>query len=199
VDESLGRILDALREAGELENTEFVVTGDNGYFYGEHGLDEERRLAYEESARVPLLVRFPRVARAGSTPGQLVQVIDIAPTVLALAGVRDPVPRHGRSLVPLLEGAPTDWRHSILIEYYTDTVFPRILDMGYQAVRTESAKYIHYTELPGMDELYDLAADPYEMDNLIDTERGRALLPQLQAELARHVPGLRVSGYRSRP
>jgi N-acetylglucosamine-6-sulfatase len=199
VDESLGRILDALREAGELENTVFVVTGDNGYFYGEHGLDEERRLAYEESARVPLLVRFPRVARAGSTPGQLVQVIDIAPTVLALAGVRDPVPRHGRSLVPLLEGAPTDWRHSILIEYYTDTVFPRILDMGYQAVRTESAKYIHYTELPGMDELYDLAADPYEMDNLIDTERGRALLPQLQAELARHVPGLRVSGYRSRP
>jgi N-acetylglucosamine-6-sulfatase len=198
VDESLGRILDLLRERDQLDQTVIVLAGDNGYFYGEHGLDEERRLAYEESARVPLLIRYPRVARSGSTPAQLVQLIDIAPTLLDLAGVADPVPRQGRSLVPLLAGAPTDWRRSILIEYYTDSVFPRILGMGYQAVRTANAKYIRYAELPGMDELYDLEADPYEMDNLYGTERGRALLPELQSELARHVPGLRLSGYGSR-
>ena len=185
VDESLGRILRLLEELGQLENTVVILTGDNGYFYGEHGLNEERRLAYEESARVPLIIRYPKVARVGATPAQLVQTIDLAPTILALAGVTDAVQRQGRSLVPLLEGRTPPWRSSLLIEYYSDTVFPRILTMGYEAVRTERHKYIRYTELAGMDELYDLDADPFEMDNLIGSPRGDVLLPQLQAELER--------------
>jgi N-acetylglucosamine-6-sulfatase len=189
VDESLGRILQLLEELGELENTVVILTGDNGYFYGEHGLNEERRLAYEESARIPLIIRYPRVARAGTTPAQMVQTIDFAPTILALAGVTDPVERQGKSLVPLLEERTPPWRSSVLIEYYSDTVFPRILTMGYEAVRTERYKYIRYTELDGMDELYDLETDPFEMDNLIGSPRAQALLPQLQAELdtLRHV------------
>ena len=185
VDESLGRIVATLDSLGSLDNTLIVFTSDHGYFYGEHGLDQERRLAYEETARIPLLVRYPRVARAGSTPAQLAQTIDVASTILEIAGVRDTVARDGRSLVPVLSGSPTVWRHSILLEYYNDTVFPRILTMGYKAVRTERYKYIRYTDLAGMDELYDLETDPFEMGNLIDTERGRALLPELTAELER--------------
>jgi len=110
-------------------------------------------------------------------------------------GNDDTVRRQGMSLVPLLEEVTPPWRSSVLIEYYSDTVFPRILTMGYEAVRTERYKYIRYTELPGMDELYDLDTDPFEMDNLRGSPKGRALLPPLQAELAR----LQLeSGYMSR-
>jgi N-acetylglucosamine-6-sulfatase len=185
VDESLAWIVATLEEAGTLDRTVIVVLSDHGYFYGEHHLNEERRLAYEESARIPLIVRFPPVAKAGATPAALVQTIDLAPTVLELAGVSDPVKRHGRSLVPLLRGEQPPWRTSLLVEYYSDTVFPRIRNMGYQAVRTERHKYIHYLELPGMDELYDLEADPFERENLMGSEREPDLLPALQAELAR--------------
>ena len=193
VDESLDRIEQTLRAMGELERTVIILTSDHGYFYGEHGLNEERRLAYEETARIPLIVRFPPLATAGITPTQMVQTIDLAPTILDIAGVRDTVKRQGVSLVPLLRGESPPWRRSVLIEYYSDRVFPRIRNMGYQAVRTERYKFIHYLELPGMDELYDLQADPYEMDNFIGSEKGRAVLPGLQAELAKlqHESGYR--------
>jgi N-acetylglucosamine-6-sulfatase len=185
VDESLGRIRAALEESGALEQTVIVVTSDHGYFYGEHWLNEERRLAYEETVRIPLIVRFPLVARAGAVPPEMVQTIDLAPTLLELAGVVDPVERQGRSLVPLLRGEHPPWRQSVLIEYWSDTVFPRIRNMGYQAVRTGRYKYIDYLELEGMDEIYDLESDPYEMDNLMGSAREQELLPMLQKELAR--------------
>ena len=185
VDESLGRLMQTLDELGVLDDTVVIFTSDHGYFYGEHGLDQERRLAYEETARIPLIVRYPKFVRAGSTPAPMVQTIDLAPTVLALANVADTEPRDGVSLVPLLKGEAPPWRSSLLIEYYSDTVFPRILTMGYAAVRTNRYKYIRYTELPGMDELYDLEADPYEMDNLMGSPRAAALLPEMQAELKR--------------
>jgi N-acetylglucosamine-6-sulfatase len=185
VDESLARIVQALKDSGEYERTAIIFTSDHGYFYGEHQLNDERRLAYEETIRIPLLVRYPPLVAAGATPDAMVQAIDIAPTILELARVADPVPRQGMSLVPLLRGDDVDWRRSVLIEYTTDTVFPRIRDMGYQAVRTQRHKYIHYLELPGLDELYDLEADPYEMSNLIGTAQGKSVLPALEAELAR--------------
>jgi N-acetylglucosamine-6-sulfatase len=185
VDESLGRVLTTLDSLGRLDNTIVVLTSDHGYFYGEHGLDQERRLAYEETARIPLIIRFPRVAHAGTTPGQLVQTIDFASTLLAMAGVRDTVPRQGVSLVPLLDGSATAWRSSLLLEYYSDIVFPRMLRMGYDAVRTERYTYIAYRELPGMAELYDLEQDPYQMDNLMGTARGDSVLPAVRAELER--------------
>jgi N-acetylglucosamine-6-sulfatase len=185
VDESLGRIRAALEESGALEQTVIVVTSDHGYFYGEHWLNEERRLAYEETVRIPLIVRYPSVARAGAVPPEMVQTIDLAPTLLELAGVVDPVERQGRSLVPLLRGEHPPWRQSVLIEYWSDTVFPRIRNMGYQAVRTGRYKYIDYLELEGMDEIYDLESDPYEMDNLMGSAREQELLPMLQKELAR--------------
>jgi N-acetylglucosamine-6-sulfatase len=185
VDESLGRIVAALSKAGTLDRTVIVVTSDHGYFYGEHELNDERRLAYEESVRIPLIVRYPRAAAAGWMPRELVQTIDLAPTVLELAGVTDETPRQGRSLVPLMRGDRPAWREAVLIEYYSDTVFPRIRNMGYRAVRTDRYKYIRYLELPGMDELYDLEVDPYELDNLMDSPREKILLPYVQAWMAR--------------
>lgn len=166
VDESLGRILQTLESLGTLDETVVVVTSDHGYFYGEHGLSDERRLAYEETLRIPLLVRFPpRVAR-GSVVDPMALTIDLAPTFLELGGV-EPGTVDGRSLVPLLTGEAGEWRRSFLAEYESDTVFPRIVNMGYRAVRTERYKYIRYLELPDMDELYDLETDPYEMRNVV--------------------------------
>ena len=167
MDDGVGSILQALEASGQSKNTIIVFAGDNGYFYGEHGLSEERRLAYEESARIPLVIWFPKQIRAKSVPDGFALNIDVAPTLLELAGTPIPADIEGRSLMPLLRGTARDWRTSFLIEYYSDKVFPRILNMGYQSVRTERWKYIHYTELDDMDELYDLAADPGEMNNAI--------------------------------
>jgi N-acetylglucosamine-6-sulfatase len=185
IDEGVGEILKALKETGQLENTVVVFTSDNGYFYGEHGLSVERRLAYEESIRMPLLVRYPKVIKPGLVRDEMVLNIDLAPTLLSLAGSSVPIYMQGRSLVPLLKGERAKWRSSFLIEYYSDTVFPRILKMGYKAVRTDRWKYVHYLELRGMDELYDLKTDPYEMKNLISTPRVLATLRLLKSELAR--------------
>lgn len=188
VDESLGRVVAALDSLGTLDRTMIVFTSDHGYFYGEFGLNEERRLAYEETARIPLLVRYPPMARPGATPAPMVQTTDFASTILEVAGVKDGTARDGRSIVPLLVGdAPADWRTSLLVEYWTDIVFPRTLTMGYQAVRTDRYTFIRYKELQGMDELYDLRADPFQLTNIIDTEAGRAALPALTRELDRLV------------
>ncbi|MBK6486202.1 MAG: sulfatase-like hydrolase/transferase [Gemmatimonadetes bacterium] len=185
VDESLGRLVATLDSLGALDSTIIVLTSDHGYFYGEHGLDQERRLAYEETARIPLIVRYPRVARAGTTPSQMVQTIDFASTLLSMAGVRDTVARQGVSLVPVLDGSATTWRTSVFLEYYTDIVFPRTLTMGYDAVRTERYTYIVYRELPGMEELYDLERDPFQVDNLMGTVRGDSIVPVVRGELER--------------
>ena len=183
VDEGLGRMLEALEASGQLERTLVVFTSDEGYFYGEHGLSVERRLAYEESARIPLLMRWPSLITAGRSIDELVLSIDLAPTVLELGGAAAPAGLHGRSLVTLLRDRSVPWRDSFLIEYFSDRVFPWVAQMGYQAVRTRRHKYIQYLELAGMDEIYDLDADPYELANLAGTDAGRAALRQLKPEL----------------
>ena len=183
VDDSLGRIIATLSRKGILDDTLVVFTSDHGYFYGEHGLNEERRLAYEETIRIPLIVRFPRLAKAGTTPTEMVLSIDLAPTLLEAAGLTPGASIQGRSLVPVLTGKAQDWRSSFLVEYYSDTVFPRIKTMGYAAARTARHKYIQFRELKGMDELYDLEADPYELNNLASKADAGELLKRMQAEL----------------
>jgi N-acetylglucosamine-6-sulfatase len=181
VDESTGAIVDALARQGVLDNTLVIFTSDHGYFYGEHCLGPERRLAYEEAIRIPLLVRYPRFIRAGSRPDRFVLSIDIAPTVLQMAGVAVPAGMQGRHLTTSRE------RDAVLIEYFSDTVFPRIRNMGYHAVRTRRWKYIHYRHLEGADELYDLRKDPFELDNQISNPAAplgemRATMRRLLAE-----------------
>ena len=185
VDDSLGRILAALERKRVLDETVIVFTSDHGYFYGEHGLNEERRLAYEEAIRIPLLIRYPRIVAANSTPSEMTLSIDIAPTLLDLAGLQPGADVQGRSLAPVLRQDAREWRSSFLIEYFSDTVFPRIRNMGYVAARTSRHKYIQYRELRGMDELYDLEIDPYEEVNIIDRPDAREALQDMQSELRR--------------
>ena len=183
-----GTIVETLERLGKLENTVVVVTSDHGYFYGEHGLGGERRLAYEETSRIPMLIRYPELIEAGHRVDDLVLCLDLASTLLELGDTEPARPLHGRSLVPLLNGdTPDDWRTSFLIEYYSDTVFRRIVTMGYKALRTERYKYIHYLELDGMDELYDLENDPYETKNIIDDPASETILETLRTELQRQL------------
>jgi len=183
IEEGVGDILRVLKETGQLDNTIIVFTSDNGYFYGEHGLSVERRLAYEESIRMPLLMRYPKLIKPGTVRDEFALNVDLAPTLLEIAGVAVPETMQGRSLVPLLNGKRSNWRNSFLIEYYSDTVFPRIVHMGYKAVRTSRWKYIHYLELEDMDELYDLKADPYEMKNVIREPRAARALDRMKKEM----------------
>jgi N-acetylglucosamine-6-sulfatase len=183
IEEGVGEIMKALKETNQLDNTVIVLASDNGYFYGEHGLSVERRLAYEESIRMPLLIRYPKAVKAGTVRDEFALNIDLAPTLLELAGVTVPARMEGHSLVPLLQAGRTEWRKSFLLEYYSDRVFPRIRNMGYKAVRNERWKYIHYFELDGMDELYDLKTDPYEMTNLINQPDKSKLVEELKGEM----------------
>jgi N-acetylglucosamine-6-sulfatase len=185
VEEGVGEIFKALQETGQLDNTVIVFSSDNGYFYGEHGLSIERRLAYEESIRMPLLIRYPKVIKAGTVRDELALNIDVAPTLLELAGISSPNVVQGHSLVSLIKSINTEWRISFLIEYYSDRVMPRIRQMGYKAVRDERWKYIHYYELQGMDELYDLKSDPYEMKNLINHPDAAETLSRLKRDMER--------------
>lgn len=126
-----------------------------------------------------------KVIKPGTVRDELALNIDLAPTLLSLARVPVPPSMQGGSLVPLLKGARRGWRNSFLIEYYSDKVFPRIVHMGYKAVRSERWKYIHYLELEGMDELYDLRTDPFEMKNRIEEPSARKALAAMKLELAR--------------
>jgi N-acetylglucosamine-6-sulfatase len=198
VDESLGRIMATLDSLGVLDRTVIVLTSDNGFFFGEHGLTTERRLPYEESIRNPLLMRYPPRVRAGSRRAGLVLTVDLAPTLLELSGT--PIGPHiqGRSLVPLLSGAtvPAGWRESVLVEFYTyENPFPHLLDMDYRAVRTARYKYIHWIKHPKMDELYDLQSDSLELRNLAGEATLAGVKNELREELGRLV--LQALGLRS--
>lgn len=182
VDEGVGRVLGALEAAGQLDNTMVVFSSDNGYFWGEHGLGD-KRAAYEESIRIPLLMRYPKLIRPGSTPDEMALNVDIGPTMLELGGAPVPKDMHGRSLVPVLRGHAGNWRKALLAEYFAEPQFPRI--PTWQAVRTGRWKYIHYTEIPDAGELYDLKSDPYEMKNLIRDPAAKRVLEALQADLQR--------------
>lgn len=185
VDEGLGQIFAELEKQDRLDQTVVMVIGDNGFFYGEHGLSEERRLAYEESIRLPLLVRFPPRVKAGAEPTGMALTTDLAPTIIELTGAPAMPGIDGRSLVPLFTRTPDDWRKSFLIEYTTDIVFPRTLKMGYDAVRTERYKFIRYRDLVGMNELYDLRDDPFELSNLIDSPNAAEVRGRMEGELKR--------------
>jgi N-acetylglucosamine-6-sulfatase len=162
VDDGVGQLLETLRERGTLDNTLIVFTSDNGYFHMEHRR-WDKRLAYEESLRIPMVVVYPSKIEAGLTITEMVSNVDFAPTVLAYAGLPMPEQMQGASMRPLFEGQVKGWRESIFYEYWTDLVHA-IPTM--RAVRGERFKLIQYPGLDDIDELYDLEKDPHEMTNL---------------------------------
>jgi len=183
VDEGVGQVLATLEKIGELDNTAVIFCGDNGYFFGEHGLGDKRK-AYEESIRIPFLIRYPKLAKPGTVVDEMVLNIDLAPTLLDLAGVAIPSIIQGRSLKPLLEGRKPRWREEFLYEYFVDAEYPKNTPKIH-AVRTRDWKYISYPELNDVEELYDLRNDPYEMRNLAQDPRYARKLREMKSRLAR--------------
>jgi N-acetylglucosamine-6-sulfatase len=185
VDRGLGRIMATLDSLGILDRTVIVFSSDNGFFFGEHGLTTERRLPYEESIRNPLLMRYPARIPAGARPAGLALTVDLAPTLLELAG-QVPGPHiQGQSLVPLFAGpTPAGWRQAVLVEFYTnEQPFPHLLDLDYKAVRTATHKYVHWVKFPEQDELYDLRTDSLERRNLAKDPAHAGTRSRLQQEL----------------
>jgi len=180
VDEQVGRILAALDAMGITENTIVVYAGDNGHFWGEHGL-YDKRLAYEESIRIPFIVRYPRLIRdPGRRAHQMVLNIDLAPTLLEMAGIVSPANMQGQSLVPVLADTTAPGRTTWLYEHFP--VFP-IPIPGITAIRTNSHKYVEYQKGLRPTELFDLKVDPKEKNNLIDTPQGAQQAKILKREL----------------
>jgi arylsulfatase A-like enzyme len=188
VDEGVGTLFEALEATGELDRTFIVFLGDNGYFFGEHGLGPERRFGYEEGIRSPFIVRYPPRVRAGSRIRELVLCQDIAPTVLELAGAEPGKHIQGRSLLPLFAGRGRGWRKSVLIEYWAENAMPWLVGMTYKAVRTERYKFIRWVNRSRngeLDELYDLEADPFEITNVNMEPEYRTVRAELRRELRR--------------
>ena len=166
VDESVGTVLDYLDANDMARDTLVIYMGDNGFSFGEHGLIDKRHF-YEESAKVPLLMRWPERLRGGAPIGALVQNIDIAPTILEAAGLQMPAHMQGMSITPLLNRQDTAWRDRIFYEYYWEMDYPQTPTMF--GVRTDRYKYIRYHGIWDTNEFYDLQNDPNETQNLIDS------------------------------
>jgi arylsulfatase A-like enzyme len=188
IDEGIGKVVAALDQTRKLDDTLVVFTSDNGYFWGEHGLGD-KRWAYEESVRIPLLMRYPRLIPAGARPEGLVLNVDIAPTCLNLAGVASPKGMQGSSLRALFGPEARRWRPSVLLEYFEEPNFPRA--PTWEAVRTGRWKYIRYPGLgPDNDELYDLQTDRFEQRNRVADPAAAETLKELRADLERRIQSL---------
>jgi arylsulfatase A-like enzyme len=161
VDEAVERTLDALEDTGRLEDTVVIYTSDNGFLWGEHRLIG-KQAPYEESIRVPLVVRYDAEIAAPRTEGRIVANIDIAPTIAHLAGIA-PRRTNGRTLRPLLRGSPTSWRKQLLVE--ATRTGPNTRVPGYCAVRGKRFAYVVYETRE--EELYDLRRDPAQLRNRV--------------------------------
>ena len=182
VDDGIGRIFSTLEEMGVLDSTVIIFAGDNGFFLGEHGR-VDKRTANEESIRIPLLMRYPKLVRPGTLTDEMVLNVDIAPTVLDLAGISVPSSVEGKSLRPLFRGSKPKWREDFLYEYFLDPGFPRTPTM--RCVRTGRWKYVEYPDVQDISELYDLQNDPQEMHNLISDPHRAGVLADMRARLQR--------------
>src|SRR5262249_2732601 len=165
VDDSVGRVLAFLEKSGLARNTIVIYTSDQGFFLGDHGLFD-KRFMYEESIRMPFLVRWPAVIRAGTRSDAIALNVDFAPPFLAAACL--PVPREmqGRSLLPVLrDRTPTDWRNAMYYRYYHDPGDHNT--RAHYGIRTRTHKLIYFWKKDQW-ELFDLANDPHELHNLYD-------------------------------
>ena len=200
IDDQVGRLLDYLEKEGLMDNTVIVYTSDQGFYMGEHGWFD-KRFMYEQSMRTPLIIRYPKKIKAGSTCDALVQNIDFAPTYLALAGIEKPEFMEGVSLVPLFEGkVPSDWRKYLYYHYYD---YPAIhMVRRHDGVRDERYKLIHFYgdknkkhKAINCNELYDLKTDPNELNNLYNRPEYKKVQNRLQKRLDKFRNDLKIDEY----
>lgn len=182
VDDNVGRLLDYLDTSGLAKNTVVIYTSDQGFFLGDHGL-YDKRFMYEPSLKMPFLVRWPDIAKAGSTQDAIATNCDFAPTFMDIAGLPVPADMQGRSLVPLIKGGrPADWRTSMYYRYYHDPGDHNT--RAHYGVRTETQKLIYYWKKDQW-ECYDLSSDPNELKNIYNDPAAQETVAKLKAELAR--------------
>lgn len=181
IDESIGKVLAQLEESDLLDNTLVFYMGDNGFSFGEHGLIDKRH-AYEESIRVPLLVYGGKDVIKNPKVTEMIQNIDIAPTILDMAGLKKPKNMDGESFYRLLQGKQiADWRERIYYEYFWERPFPQTPTV--HAIRTDRYKYIRYYGIWDINELYDIRNDPMEMNNLIRSPEHQEMIKELRNDL----------------
>jgi N-acetylglucosamine-6-sulfatase len=182
VDDSVGRVIAYLKENGLADNTLVLYMGDNGFLWGEHGLIDKRN-AYEESMRIPMIVWSPSLIEAGTVVEEVVANIDIAPTLLELAGATVSHPRDGQSFLGLATGEEdgSEWRESLLYEYYWEWSFPQTPSVF--ALRESRFKFIQYHGIWDSDELYDLIEDPREQHNLLREPDYAEVVSRMRGEL----------------
>jgi arylsulfatase A-like enzyme len=196
-DENLGRLLKCLDDLGIAENTMVVYASDNGYYFGEHGLGDKRS-AYDESLRIPLLLRYPKLGMKGVVIDEPVLNLDLAETFIDYAGLQVPKGMQGLSWRPLLEksgtGPVANWRPSFFYEYFYENNYaiPTIF-----ALRTENDKLVQYPNHADWTEVYNLSADPYETNNLANDAAQKSLRTRLQSEFDRQSKAVefRIPGY----
>ena len=178
-DEEIGRVMQTLDDLQLSDNTMIIFVGDNGYYEGEHTLGD-KRTAYDESMRIPLIVRYPRLKNKGIASDQMALNIDLAPTMLDYAGVTIPDTMQGKSWRPLLEGDDKPLRSAFFYEYFYEN--PYVIAPYTLAVRTDTAKLIKYPGHDDWTELFDLSADPFEMHNLFNVPAQADLREKMLAE-----------------
>ena len=181
LDENLGRVLDYLDRSGLAKSTLVLYLGDNGFELGEHGFYDKRD-AFEESIRIPMLAYAPGMVRPGTKLTEMVQNIDVAPTLLETAGLKPPEESmDGKSFLPLLAGRKIPWRDRILYEYYWEWNFPATPTVF--ALRTDRYKYVFYHGVWDINGFYDLATDPLERHNLINVPAYQEQIATMRDEL----------------
>jgi len=186
LDEGVGRIVHALREQGQLDSTFLVFTSDNGFLFGEHGLID-KRVMYEPSIRVPLIVHCPELFAAGQRRAEMILNIDFAPTFIEAAGGAVPASMQGQSFFGLLSGTRRHWREDFLYEYFWERSYPQTPTV--LGVRTDTHKFIQCHGVWDRYELYDLRADPDEMHNLLAEFRITTQGGTLDRLIATHARG----------
>jgi arylsulfatase A-like enzyme len=181
VDDNIGRVLDYLKTNGLEENTIVIYCSDQGFFLGEHGWFD-KRFMYEESLRMPFLIRYPKEIAPKTVVKDVITNIDMAPTVLEMAGVPIPKEVQGKSFYSILKGkTPKDWRQSMYYHYYEYPFWHHV--QPHYGIRTERYKLIHFYYNMDVWEFYDLATDSSEMTNLIHSKAHASLIKKMKKEL----------------
>jgi N-acetylglucosamine-6-sulfatase len=165
---------------GVYDDTLVIYMGDNGFMFGEHGLID-KRVAYETSIRVPMLMQCPSLFKGGTAVEQVVANIDVAPTIMEVMGLARPEHFDGQSIVPLGQGRNVPWRENFLYVYYWEKNFPQSPTVF--ALRGAQYKYITYYGLWDTDELYDIRNDPAESKNLLHDPRFRPVAQEMEKKL----------------
>ena len=181
VDDNIGRVLTYLKENNLEDNTIIVVTSDQGFYLGDHGFFD-KRFIYEESLRMPFMVKYPERIKAGSVNEDIITNIDFAPTLLELAGITTTQKMQGTSFVPVLEGnTPKDWQDAMYYHYYEFPFWHHV--QPHYGIRTQKYTLAHFYYNIDAWELYDLEKDPNQMNNIYNDPNYTSTIAELKVKL----------------